>query len=266
VLEFSYIQWEWLQDRYKDGTYDPEIIDQNNEIYTNLVEMFKKYKGKKMMFTCLREQINAVLEYETTCLYLAEVASHAGVKAFFRFVDDLVIDQYTGQIVDEQHGVPDAIFKLYPTEWFLNDLIQQKCEDPVKFFEANNFIEQPYKLLMGGKYLLPELYRLFGETNGLIKAWHTREECIDKKVVAKSYYGRIGFQVEVLEPGQQTTLEDRVIYQEYVETQRYGDDNCKVTIGSFVIGGVASGIGIRSQTADVTTDNCYAVPHVVYKD
>lgn len=265
LIESAYAQWEWFMDRCKEGHLNDERFFQNNYIYDHLLEMFTQYKGRTMMVICKSEQVSSYLEYEATALYLTEVAKEAGVKAFFRFVDDMDLDPFNMEVIDPEFGKPDFIFKLYPTEWLVKDLENEKCDDPIQLFRANNFIERPWKLLLGGKFMLPELYRIYGDKYGIIPAWHTREECMDKKVVAKPYYGRIG-DVEILDPGQLTTMTEPVIYQEFIDLPTYGDDNVKVTIGTFMIQGKPSGFGIRQQVADVTNDTCWFAPHVVECD
>lgn len=266
LVETAYCQWEWLKDQFGEENIDVSVT-QFNEMYPLLLEAFTSMRNqgiKDILFMCDQGQIGEVYEYEASCLYLVEVASDAGMNARFRFAGDLKVD-FNGDaiITDEEDRKPDAIFKLYPSEWMVEDLREAGHKAPHTVLSANNMFQEPYKLLMGGKWLLPELFAMYPQVKEIPKAWHTREECIDRKVVAKSYYGRIGMEVEVLEPGQETSLKDCVIYQEYVESQTYGDKGHKAVFGSWVINGYAAGIGIREQVTDITTDSCTFASHVV---
>lgn len=265
LVESSYIQWQWFVDNF-GGDYN-EHYYQNNNIYPYLLEAFTAIRNsgvQKMIMTCDKGQIGEVFEYEASSLYLMEVAKDAGIDAKFRFVEDLVVNMDTEAVISCDGEIPDAIFKLFPSEWMVADLKKNGHPCPESVLKINRLYNEPYKLLLGGKWLLPELYHQFGTNDGIIPAWHTRNECLNKKVVAKSYYGRIGMEVEILEPYQQTSLQGAVIYQEYVTPQKY--EGHIATIGSFHVNGEAAGIGIREHITDITTDSCKFASHIVSKD
>lgn len=263
LIETGYCQWEWLTDQFGDAV--GEDVSQINELYPELLEMFTAWRNQgiqTMVFTCDKGQIGEVFEYEASCLYLMEIASEVGIKGKFRFVGDLEVGDKE-PVITVDGEVPDAIFKLYPTEWMVEDLRAQKGRtNAADVLRLNNLIEEPFKLLMGGKWLLPYLYdRYKNITDVFIPAWHDRNSCIDKKVVAKSYYGRIGMEVEVLEPGQMTSLEGPVIYQEFTDTKEF--DGWKPVLCSWTVNGRSAGLGIREQLTDITTDSCRFASHIV---
>lgn len=263
LIETGYCQWEWLTDQFGDAV--GEDVSQINELYPELLEMFTAWRNQgiqTMVFTCDKGQIGEVFEYEASCLYLMEIASEVGIKGTFRFVGDLEVGDKE-PVITVDGEVPDAIFKLYPAEWMVEDLRAQKGRtNAADVLRLNNLIEEPFKLLMGGKWLLPYLYERYKNiTDVFIPAWHDRGSCLDKKVVAKSYYGRIGMEVEVLEPGQLTSLEGPVIYQEFTETKEF--DGWKPVLCSWTVNGRSAGLGIREQLTDITTDSCRFASHVV---
>lgn len=253
----TYCQWNWAVDQFGAD------VSQFNYVYENLYESFEQIYNsgvRDMIVTCDKGQIGEVYEYEATALYLTEIAQEVGIPTKFRFVSDLNFDWDGVPVIrDEDNVQPDAVFKLYPTEWMVMDLEDNGCPNAHKVVDRNinKLYEEPYKLLLGGKWLLPYLPKIEGFT----KAWSTRDECLDKKVVAKSYYGRIGMEVEVLEPYQLTTLTGGVVYQEFQDLMRY--DGRLATIGSWYINGKAAGIVIREQFADITKDNCCFASHIV---
>lgn len=262
LIETAYCQWEWLVDKFGDKVGDS--IGQINELYPELKEMFISWHNqgvRDMVFTCDKGQVGEVFEYEASCLYLQEIASEVGMNTKFRFVSDLQVG-YDKPIITVDGSVPDAIFKLYPTEWLVDDLAhagQQNAEDALRL---NNFIEEPFKLLMGGKWLLPYLHQRYGLLDDIfIPAWHDRNACLSERVVAKSYYGRIGTEVEVLEPYQQTTLKGPVVYQKFVESAVF--DGFLPVLCSWVINGRSAGVGIREQTTLITSDSCRFACHLV---
>jgi glutathionylspermidine synthase len=110
--------------------------------------------------------------------------------------------------------------------------------------------------------LLPYLHQRYGLLDDIfIPAWHDRNACLSERVVAKSYYGRIGTEVEVLEPYQQTTLKGPVVYQKFVESAVF--DGFLPVLCSWVINGRSAGVGIREQTTLITSDSCRFACHLV---
>lgn len=265
LVETAYCQWEWLTDKF--GHRVGDSIGQMNEIYPELQEMFIAWHNqgvRDMVFTCDKGQIGEVFEYEASCLYLQEVAAEIGMKTKFRFTEDLQVGN-DKPIITVDGQLPDAIFKLYPTEWLVGDLIAAGQKDAEEVLQMNNLIEEPFKLLMGGKWLLPYLFERYGSMDDIfIPAWHDRSACINDKVVAKSYYGRIGTEVEILEPSQHTTLQGPVVYQKFVESTTF--DGYLPVLCSWVINGRSAGVGIREQTTLITTDSCKFAPNVVNYD
>ena len=260
LIETGYCQWEWLVDQFGDKVGDS--VGQINELYPELKEMFYSWKSQgihDMVFTCDKGQIGEVYEYEASCLYLMEIAAEAGISGTFKFTEQLEVGNVK-PIITVDGKLPGAVFKLYPTEWLVDDLHHNGWKNAADVLRVNNLIEEPFKLLMGGKWLLPELWKEYG-SDVFIPAWHNRNDCLNKKVVAKSYYGRIGMEVEVLQPGEQTTLQCPVIYQEFTES--FEVDGWKPVLCSWVINGRSAGVGIREQQTEVTTDSCRFAPHVV---
>lgn len=275
LLEAGYIQYLWASqnpdivnwpDGDKDVAYNSGKSYQWNLMYEQLRAMFDDMRSKgvrTLLLTCLKGQFH---EYESSCTYLQEIALQSGLRADFATADQISID--SSLAISYQDRSYDRIFSLYPTEWMIQDLSKLLFKDTHTLLTSNEFVNKPYRLLLGSKWLLPELWRTYQHTqfaNYLIPAWHTRQECLNKKVVAKSWWGRIGTEVEVLEPGQATTIDGPVIYQQYLPQKLF--DGRRTTIGVWHIHHQACGMMVRDHFQDITTDECTIAPqYTVYGD
>ena len=65
--------------------------------------------------------------------------------------------------------MPDAIVKLYPFEWLVNEMGQDEliAED----LESINTIEPAWKLILGNKAALPLLWEMFPDHENLLPAY-----------------------------------------------------------------------------------------------
>ncbi|WP_164672190.1 glutathionylspermidine synthase family protein, partial [Pseudomonas viridiflava] len=85
--------------------------------------------------------------------------------------------------------------------------------------------------------------------------------------VRKPYFSREGANIEMRTPGDQVIAVDGpytdapYIMQAYSPLPRFGDSY--TLIGSWVIGDLAPGIGIREDDSLITKDSSRFLPHVV---
>lgn len=250
LLEASVIQWQWKQDLFKD-------LDQFNAIHENLVQSFKdiqnRYKVRRYHFACCRENV----EDEETVQYLVAAAMEAGLNTAEIEMEQLNLDNRV--FYDPSGERIGCCFKLYPWEWMMNES-QEGCKANILW------IEPIWKSLMSNKAMLPILSELYPDSPYILKCTdHLTSDM--KDYCKKPVFSREGANVTLVKNGQvleQTNGdygEEGYVYQELVDIPSF-DDKYPV-IGSWVIGGVSAGMGIRETSSKVTDNMSEFIPHVI---
>lgn len=250
LLEASVIQWQWKQDLFKD-------LDQFNAIHENLVQSFKdiqnRYKVHRYHFACCRENV----EDEETVQYLVAAAMEAGLNTAEIEMEQLNLDNRV--FYDPSGERIGCCFKLYPWEWMMNES-QEGCKANILW------IEPIWKSLMSNKAMLPILSELYPDSPYILKCTdHLTSDM--KNYCKKPVFSREGANVTLVKNGQvleQTSGdygEEGYVYQELVDIPSF-DDKYPV-IGSWVIGGVSAGMGIRETSSKVTDNMSEFIPHVI---
>lgn len=250
LLEASVIQWQWKQDLFKD-------LDQFNAIHENLVQSFKdiqnRYKVRRYHFACCRENV----EDEETVQYLVAAAMEAGLNTAEIEMEQLNLDNRV--FYDPSGERIGCCFKLYPWEWMMNES-QEGCKANILW------IEPIWKSLMSNKAMLPILSELYPDSPYILKCTdHLTSDM--KDYCKKPVFSREGANVTLVKNGQvleQTDGdygEEGYVYQELVDIPSF-DDKYPV-IGSWVIGGVSAGMGIRETSSKVTDNMSEFIPHVI---
>lgn len=251
LFEASVIQWAWKEEVM------PEY-DQFNSIHENLVQSWidihDALQAEKYHFACIEEN----LEDYTTTAYILSTAAEAGLNTVMMDVSDIsLID---GNYFNDCHDHLDVLFKLYPYEWMFNEdfgTAIPECE--------TTFIEPLWKAIMSNKYMLVILSELFPKSPYILKASESR--LLMLSYCKKPIFSREGANVTLVKnlqtieetPGEYG--EEGFIYQELVEIQP--QDGRYPVIGSWVVGGVSCGIGIRETVSRITNNMSFFVPHVI---
>ncbi len=253
LLEASVIQWYWLQEYNKS-------FDQFNSIHEKLVShigVCKSYFPNNLLhFTAVR---NHTEDYMTV-KYLEDCAAQAGVQTEFLYIDEISLDTENRFCTPEGKPI-DSIFKLYPWEWLFNEEFSQYL--PVRNNVEINWVEPAWKAILSNKMLLVILHELFPNSPFILPARFNGE--LAKSYVRKPVFSREGANVTIVKNGVVVDEtggeygEEGFIYQQYTELPNFSG-NIPI-IGSWLIGGVPAGMGIREGSNLITNNTSRFVPH-----
>lgn len=253
LLEASVIQWYWLQEYNKN-------FDQFNSIHEKLVShmgVCKSYFPDNLLhFTAVRDHTEDFM----TVKYLEDCAVQAGLQTRFLYVDEISSDMQN-RFCDPEGRPIDSIFKLYPWEWLFQEEFGQYL--PLQQNWEINWVEPAWKAILSNKMLLVILHELFPDSPYILPARFNQK--LSGSYVRKPIFSREGANITIIkndvvleETGGEYGAEG-FIYQEYTELPNYSG-NVPV-IGSWLIGGVPAGMGIRESSGLVTTNTSRFVPH-----
>jgi len=255
LLEASVIQWFWLKDLFPGA-------DQFNSIHEKLIDFWRDWpylRSGPVHFACASESAEDLGNTE----YLMDTALQGGMEVVHLFIEDIGWDSATSSFLDLDGRPIHTLFKLYPWEWMVREEFGGFLrEAPLRIMEP------PWKMILSNKGILPIMWELFEGHPNLLPSSFTREgvtgDCVRKPLLSREggniTLSRGGETVET--PG--SYGEEGWIYQAYAPLPCF-DGNYAVT-GSWIIDGVAAGIGIREDTGPVTTNNSRFIPHFFEED
>lgn len=250
LLEAAVIQWYWLQD------VSPKA-DQFNSIHERLVAKWKEldhYLSKPLYFAHMDDH-----EDEMTATYMRDTAQQAGIKTADVLIDDIGWNGSEFTALDE-HPIYSC-FKLYPWEWMVREEFGQHLNQAK---DLVNWIEPIWKMVLSNKGILPILWELHPGHKYLLKSYFgsAREMC---NYARKPLLSREGANIslttnhgELSTPGLYGN--EGYIYQELAPIPSF--NGMYPVIGSWVIDGESSGIGIRESDTLITTNLSRFVPHL----
>ena len=257
LVEAAVAQWYWLQERFPD-------LDQFNSIYEKLLAKWqdlKPYLANPMHFTSLPPPQVENTEDLMTVTYLMDLANQAGIQSSLVEIDEIGWDADRNSFVDQGDKPIRSIFKLYPWEWLLRD---QFAENYFASYHLTQWIEPIWKMLLSNKGILPILWELFPHHANLLECYFGEPKTMTD-YVKKPLLSREGSNLSihrgraVVETGGPYGEEGFVCQA----TARLANcDGAYPIIGSWMIDGVAAGIGIRESDTAVTTNLSSFVPHL----
>ena len=217
------------------------------DIHPNLVAAWAALRGRKVTFTCVEygEDID-------TTRYLQKTAEEAGVEAEFWPLKRIGWD---GVDFITRKAPIDVCFKLYPWEWMLG-------ENFAKYLTQSRvlWVEPVWRKMLMSKAILPLLWKLYPDHPFLLEARYERPPSV-LNWVRKPFYGREGENVTLF--GVQSVSGPNAtgsfVYQRLAELFCHGGNY--PVVGSWVIAGKASGLGIRESKTPITDSNARFVPY-----
>jgi len=252
LYEASIAQWTWLEELFPHD-------DQFNSIHEKLIDAFNAVKRKmtlvsKLYFSCVKAQEEDLVTIE----YMRDVAGQAGIATQHIYVEDIGFDPDREKFVDlEEEGI-DFMFKLYPWEWLLVDEFGKNIKsDTITLFEP------AWKMVLSNKGILPILWEMFPSHKNLLPSYFDASRLGDN-YVKKPFFAREGANIELKQRGTLLTTEgtygtEGFICQELKELPEFGGRY--PVIGSWIVNGLAAGIGIREDDTPVTKNTSNFVPH-----
>ncbi len=245
LFEASVVQWEWLQCERPDA-------DQFNSIHEALIGTWKAYgrPGGTIWFACAPGSA----EDRGTVDYLRDTAIQAQLNAPFLTMDEIGWHAESRTFRDKAEKPIGTLFKLYPWDWMLAE--EFGANIPIA---PTRWIEPAWRLIPAGKGFLALLWQLFPDHPNLLPAFREPGKTGGREI-AKPYFGREGANISA--PGVETdgpyAAQPRV-YQAYAELPCFAGRY--PVLGSWVIAGRASGLGIREDATPITRDTSRFVPH-----
>ena len=264
LLEAAVVQWQWLEQ--VEGLPNR---DQFNWIHEELITRFsvlQQQSGKAgFHFAAMTE---AGREDWGNLDYLADVAYNAGWHIHRLSIEDIGYDDDTQQFVDLNNQPIEMLFKLYPLEWMSNTKYA-----PLMLNSATQFFEPAWKLLLSNKVLLAKLWRKHPNHPYLLPTYFNRHDITERKSiwVKKPLLGREGANVFYYEKSNGLEFAAKgsehsnfyanagYIYQQKFELPNF--DGMYPVIGSWVVGDVACGMGLREDFTAVTGNDSHFIPH-----
>ena len=256
LLESSVIQWYWLQDYNKD-------LDQFNSIHDRLLIRLRQMKQElfpgKLHFTCADN-----MEDFMNLKYLQDVAAQAGLDTEFLYIDAIGLDNQN-RFTNASGEPVTNIFKLYPYEWMFSEPFGE-------FLTTNRdnckWIEPPYKAILSNKMLLKYLHDLYPDSPYVLPCTLAGDTLPHNgSFVKKPIFSREGENVSIIIDGRPLEEtpgeygEEGYIQQQYFELPEFQGRH--PIIGSWVIGGIPAGIGIRESSGRITNTYSSFCPHYI---
>jgi glutathionylspermidine synthase len=259
LLEAAVVQWFW----YKDVLGTDPRYDQFNSLHERLIEAWKTFaeanpETRAVHFASMDEPEEDVM----TVSYLRDTAAQAGLETAPLTLEQIGWDAKALEFVDEQNRPIRCAFKLYPWEWMLREKFAQHL--PVA---STRWLEAPWKVLLSCKAILPLLYELFPDSPYLLKSSF---KPFSSDHIRKPIYGREGANVSIFKHGKTIMSTDgpygsgTSVCQELCRLPEFNGRT--VVIGSWIVNGYASGIGIREDSSPITSNLARFVPHVIRTD
>ena len=255
LIEASVAQWYWLKDVKPDA-------DQFNSLHEKLIARWREI-STEVGATTIHFACDGTSEEDVGNLdYMCDVATQAGLSPRFIDIAHIGWDAVGKRFVDEQNNDIAAMFKLYPWEWMVREAFGHNVLNA-----STRFIEPAWKMLLSNKAILPVLWEMFPDHPNLLPAYFTPQK-FASDFVKKPLLSREGANINIHSPSGDVATggdygEEGFIYQAYHPLPNFsanGEANYMV-VGSWIIGDVAAGIGIREDESPITKNTSRFLPH-----
>ena len=252
LLEASVIQWDWVTD------LDPHGGDQFNSIDDKLVTLAWPAVAARAAGPVHFAADRSSDEDAVTADYLRDTATRAGLTTAAVDMTQIGYDARRRAFVGVNNEVLATCFKLYPWEWLTRDQF-----GPHVVTAPTRWVEPAWKMILSAKAILPLLWDMFPDSPYLLEASF---DPLPGDHVRKPVHGREGANVRVVRGGRVVAdtpgpydAGPAAVYQ---RLGRLFEDRGKfAVVGSWVVGGVAAGVGVREDDGVVTGNTSRFVPH-----
>lgn len=261
LYEAAVFQWVWLEQCIERGAL-PAGTDQFNSLQEKLLLAFGAIApqvGDAMHFASVR----ASEEDRATAAYLADIAHQCGIRTYPVAVEDIGRTA-DGSFTDCENRLIRAIFKLYPWELlFADEFSRYLASCGAAWFEP------PWKAILSNKGALALLWALHPGHPNLLPTFFDEapSAALPCGWVRKPLCSREGANVEIVtgegeriaSPGPYT--DSPYVRQAFHALPRFGAH--RVLVGSWMVGDLPAGIGLREDDSLITRDSARFVPHTV---
>lgn len=261
LLEAAVAQWYWLEDVHPDR-------DQWNSLHERLILAWQKIAPRlaPAPIYFAHDAAEPTGEEFMTVTYLRDTAEQAGLATESLTVDQIGWNEEFRAFVGHGDDVMRTCFKLYPWETMLAEGFGPHIEAvPRADAYSTTWIEPLWKVVLSNKALLAALWHLFPGDELLLPAYLDNPGPLTAWV-AKPLHGREGDNIRIHAPGIETSQPggygaEGWCYQQWAPLPQY--DGNKAVVGSWVIDGLAAGVGIRESDGWITDYQARFVPHVL---
>lgn len=259
LMEAGAFQLLWLEEQIERGVL-PERATQFNSIAEDLVRAFATLPNTSPFYFAA---MSGSVEDRGTTDFLRRMAAHVGIDARHIDIEDIGLNEQ-GQFVDLEGRWIERLFKLHAWEHIFHESFGSHVPA-----SGTQFVEPAWKAILSNKGILPLLWQ-FNEGHPNLLPAHVDNDPgkpLPRGWVRKPYFSREGANIEMHTSGDEIIAVDGpytdapYILQQYSPLPRFGDSY--TLIGSWVIGDLASGIGIREDDSLITKDTSRFLPHVV---
>ncbi|WP_156758459.1 glutathionylspermidine synthase family protein [Actinokineospora pegani] len=255
LLEAAIVQWYWKTDVFPDD-------DQWNSIHEKLVERWREVADKlpsdQLYFTW--SQSDSSGEDHITTAYLQETAAEAGLDTIGLAIEEIGWDPVLNRFVDLREAPMNAVMKLYPWEWIVDEEFGKRVLDSQP---STLWIEPAWKMLLSNKAILAVLWEMYPGHPNLLPAFIDQPGLLTE-YVRKPRLGREGANIQIVAPGYETETtgvygQEGFVYQAFDPLPEF--DGYRPALGAWIVGDHAAGLGIRETAGLVTDDGAAFVPH-----
>ncbi|WP_424183751.1 glutathionylspermidine synthase family protein [Actinokineospora sp. G85] len=255
LLEAAIVQWYWKTDVFPDD-------DQWNSIHEKLVERWREVADKlpsdQLYFTW--SQSDSSGEDHITTAYLQETAAEAGLDTIGLAIEEIGWDPVLNRFVDLREAPMNAVMKLYPWEWIVDEEFGKRVLDSQP---GTLWIEPAWKMLLSNKAILAVLWEMYPGHPNLLPAFIDQPGLLTE-YVRKPRLGREGANIQIVAPGYETETtgvygQEGFVYQAFDPLPEF--NGYRPALGAWVVGDQAAGLGIRETAGLVTDDGAAFVPH-----
>ncbi len=251
LVEAAVVQWYWLQDVFPDA-------DQFNSLHESLIALWVEFvpylNSTGVHFASMDD-----VEDGTTITYLLDTATQAGLDGRILPISEIGWDRDAREFVDSEGSAVQTCFKLYPWE---NIADEEFFPHVWEAREKTQWMEPAWKMLLSNKAILPVLWELFPEHPNLLPSFFEKPRFGLREFVVKPFWGREGYGMAATVGGRtvgETDGSQPMVYQAWHDVTVGG---LRPTLGSWIVGQSAHGMGIR-ETAGLIADNTSQfVPHL----
>jgi glutathionylspermidine synthase len=252
LVEAAVVQWLWKDEVFPEN-------DQFNSIHDKLIKRWleiKHFLPKLVHFTHGDE---ASGEDAITTAYMMDTAYQADIDVKYMPIEQIGWYNLDNRFEDPDEVGIDAIYKLYPWEWLVNEEFGRNI-----LKSKTLWIEPIWKMLYSNKAILPILWQLFPDSPYLLRT--TTEAFPSDSFVTKPILSREGANVSLYVDGKQIAASDG-LYNNYpfIYQERFSLPNFEgkyPVIGSWCINGEAAGMGIREDGL-ITGNTASFIPHII---
>lgn len=259
LFEAASVQLLWLEEQIQRGVL-PQAATQFNSIAEDLVRAFAAFPQDTPFYFAA---MSGSAEDRGTTDFMRAMAAQAGIEARHIDIEDIGLTA-EGRFVDLDGHWIERLFKLHAWEHIFHEAFGSAvpgCD--------TQFIEPAWKAILSNKGMLALLWELHEGHPNLLPTYidSNPRTALPKGWVRKPFFSREGANVELRTHTGNHLAEDGpytdapYVRQQFAPLPKFGDSYALV--GAWVIGDLASGIGMREDSTLITKDTSRFVPHVV---